>query len=67
MAHGHQRGTIADPSMDYDTGKAIFLVEEKDVPLHMRQAAVTDNGSFVAGLDRYFTLTWEYESVATPE
>jgi len=60
------RGTIADPSMDYETGKAIFLVEEKDVPLHMRQAAVTDNGSLVAGLHRYFTLTWEYESVSTP-
>ena len=61
------RGTIADPSMEYDTGKAIFLVEEKDVPLHMRQAAVTDNGSFVAGLNRYFTLTWEYESVRSPD
>jgi hypothetical protein len=53
--------------MDYDTGKAIFLVEEKDVPLHMRQAAVTKNGSFVAGMDRYFTLTWEYESTRAPD
>ena len=61
------RGTIADPSMEYDTGKAIFLVEEKDVPLHMRQAAVTDNGSLVAGLNRYFTLTWEYESGRSPD
>jgi sugar-specific transcriptional regulator TrmB len=60
------RGTIADPSMDYETGTAIFLVEEKDVPLHMRQAAVTENGSLVAGLNRYFALTWEYESVRSP-
>lgn len=58
------RGTLADPSMDYETGIAIFLVEEKDVPLHMRQAAVTENGSFVAGLKRYFDLIWEYESVS---
>lgn len=61
------RGTLADPSMDYETGIAIFLVEEKDVPLHMRQAAVTENGSFVAGLKRYFDLIWEYESVSESE
>ena len=60
------RGTLADPSMDYESGVAILLVEEKDVPLHMRQAAVTENGSFVAGLKRYFELIWEYES-ADPE
>ena len=29
--------------------------------------AVTDNGSFVAGLNRYFTLTWEYESAQSPD
>lgn len=58
------RGTLIDPSMDYESGKAIFLVEEKDVPLHMRQAAVTKNGSFVAGMERYFDLIWEYDSVA---
>ncbi|WP_436903636.1 TrmB family transcriptional regulator [Halovenus halobia] len=57
------RGTLADPSVDYETGIAIVLVEEKDVPLHMRQAAVTENGSFVAGLKRYFDLVWQYESV----
>jgi sugar-specific transcriptional regulator TrmB len=57
------RGTLVDPSMDYETGQAIFLVEEKDVPLHMRQAAVTDNGSLVAGLQRYFELIWAHESV----
>jgi predicted transcriptional regulator len=58
------RGTIIDPSMDYERGKAVVLVEEKDVPLNMRQAAVTENGSFVAGLGRYFDLIWEHESVS---
>jgi sugar-specific transcriptional regulator TrmB len=58
------RGTVVDPSMDYDTGKAIFLVEEEDVPLYMRQAAVTENESFVAGMGRYCDLIWEYDSVA---
>jgi sugar-specific transcriptional regulator TrmB len=57
------RGTLADPSMDYETGTAILLVEELDIPLHMRQAAITENASFVAGLKRYFDLVWEYESV----
>jgi sugar-specific transcriptional regulator TrmB len=61
------RGTVADPSMDYETGRAIILVEETDVPLHMRQAALTDNGSFVAGLQRYFELVWEHESVAAAD
>jgi sugar-specific transcriptional regulator TrmB len=58
------RGTLIDPSMDYDTGRAIILVEEPDIPLHMRQAAITENGSFVAGLKRYFDLVWEYDSVS---
>lgn len=57
------RGTFVDPSMDYDSGKAIFLVEETDVPDHRRQAAITENGSFVAGMKRYFDLIWEYESL----
>jgi predicted transcriptional regulator len=61
------RGTIIDPSRDYERGKAVLLVEEKDIPLHMRQAAVTENGSFVAGLGRYFDLIWEYESHAADE
>ncbi|QSG04812.1 TrmB family transcriptional regulator [Halapricum desulfuricans] len=56
------RGTVADPSMDYESGRAILLVEEKDIPLSMRQAAVTDNGSFVAGIERLFDLIWEYDS-----
>jgi len=57
------RGTVVDPSMEYETGNAIFLVEEKEIPLHMRQAAITANGSFVAGLQRYFELVWEHESL----
>ena len=61
------RGTLIDPSLEYDSGEAIFLVEEPNVPNHMRQAAITENGSFVAGLKRYFDLIWEYESVADPE
>lgn len=56
------RGTIADPSMEYDTGTAILLVQEDDVPNHLRQAAITENGSFVAGVSRYFDLVWSYES-----
>jgi sugar-specific transcriptional regulator TrmB len=56
------RGTLIDPSMEYDSGEAIFLVEEPDVPNHMRQAAITENGSLVAGLKRYFDLIWKYES-----
>jgi len=56
------RGTVADPSMEYNSGTAILLVQEDDVPNHMRQAAITANGAFVAGLKRYFDLVWEYES-----
>jgi sugar-specific transcriptional regulator TrmB len=56
------RGTFVDPSMDYSTGKAILLVEEEEVPNHMRQAAITENGSFVAGLKRYFDLVWAHDS-----
>ncbi|WP_262177562.1 TrmB family transcriptional regulator [Haloarcula laminariae] len=59
------RGTLVDPSMDYDGGEAILLVEEPDVPNHMRQAALTENGSFVAGMKRYFDLVWEYESASS--
>ncbi len=58
------RGTVVDPSMDYDRGRAILLVEEPEVPRHRRQAAVTGNGSFVAGVNRFFELTWQHESVA---
>jgi sugar-specific transcriptional regulator TrmB len=59
------RGTFIDPSMEYDAGEAIFLVEEPDVPDHKRKAALTENGSFVAGMKRYFDLIWEYESHET--
>lgn len=61
------RGTLADPSMDYDTGTAILLVQEDEIPNHMRQAAITENGAFVAGLKRYADLVWEYESVGPDE
>jgi hypothetical protein len=53
--------------MEYESGDAVLLVEEKDVPLHMRQAAVTDNASFVAGMSRYFDLIWEHESTETDD
>lgn len=61
------RGTIADPSMEYDTGTAMLLVQEDEVPNHMRQAAITENGSFVAGVGRYFDLVWTHESTETGE
>jgi sugar-specific transcriptional regulator TrmB len=63
------RGTLTDPPTDAGEvsgesgGEAIFLVEEPDVPNHMRQAAITENESFVAGLKRFFDLVWEHESV----
>lgn len=57
------RGTLIDPDLTYETGKAILLVEEKHVPLHKRQAAVTENESFVAGMKRYFDLIWKYDSL----
>ena len=57
------RGTVVDPSLSYDSGAAVLLVEEEDIPLHNRQAAITDNASFVAGLERYFDLIWQYDTV----
>jgi len=56
------RGTFSDPSLSYESGTAILLVEEKDIPLSMRQAAITENASFVAGLKRFFDLLWTYDS-----
>ncbi|PTD94227.1 TrmB family transcriptional regulator [archaeon SCG-AAA382B04] len=56
------RGTIIDPSLEYESGKTIFLVEEKEVPLALREAALTENPSLVAGMARYFNLIWNYES-----
>jgi len=43
------------------------VVDEEEVPNHMRQAAITENGSFVAGLKRYFDLVWGHDSVAVDE
>lgn len=56
------RGTLIDPSMQYDSGEATLLVEQEEVPNHLRQAAVTENAAFVAGLARYFELVWEHQS-----
>jgi sugar-specific transcriptional regulator TrmB len=56
------RGSIIDPSQDYESGKAILLVEEKGTPLFLRDAAVTDNPSLVAAMLKYFEAAWEYES-----
>lgn len=56
------RGTFVDPDTDYETGHGLFMVEQEDVPNHRRQAAVTENPSFVAGLWQYFDLLWRHES-----
>ncbi len=56
------RGCIIDPSYEYKTGKAIFVVEDPETPLYLRDAAVTENPSLVAGMKKYFDLIWEYES-----
>ncbi len=56
------RGTIIDPSYEYKTGKAIFVVEDPKTPLYLRDAAITENPSLVAGMKKYFDLIWEYES-----
>jgi len=56
------RGSIVDPSYEYKTGKAIFVVEDPETPLYLRDAAVTENPSLVAGMKKYFDLIWKYES-----
>ena len=56
------RGTFADPSLSYESGQGLLLVEQEDVPNHHRQAAVTENPSFVAGMWQYFDLLWRHES-----
>lgn len=61
------RGSIVDPSYDYTSGTAIFLVEERGVPLKLRDAAVTENPSLVAGMKRYFDLIWDHESSEVEE
>lgn len=37
------RGTFADPDLAYETGQGVLLVEQEEVPNHLRQAAVTEN------------------------
>ena len=56
------RGTLADPSLEYDSGQGLLVVEQEEIPNHHRQAAVTENPSFVAGLWQYFDLLWHHES-----
>jgi len=59
------RGTFIDPSLEYTSGQGILLVEQEEIPNHMRQAAVTENPSFVAGMWQYFDLLWHHESTST--
>jgi len=56
------RGTFVDPDLHYETGQGLLLVEQEEVPNHLRQAAVTENPAFVAGLWQYFDLLWNHES-----
>jgi len=56
------RGTFADPSVTGESGQGLLLVEQEEIPNHHRQAAVTENPSFVAGLWQYFDLLWRHES-----
>jgi sugar-specific transcriptional regulator TrmB len=59
------RGTFVDPSLTYESGQGLLMVEQEEIPNHHRQAAVTENPSFVAGLWQYFDLLWRHES--TPD
>ena len=56
------RGTLADPSLEYESGEGLLMVEQESIPNHHRQAAVTENPSFVAGFWQYFDLLWSHES-----
>ena len=58
------RGTLADHGLDYDSAEAVLLVKKKKIPLDKRQAAVTDNASFVAGLQRCSQLTWDHGTLS---
>jgi sugar-specific transcriptional regulator TrmB len=49
------RGAIIDPN---DDGAAMFLAEEKGVPLFVREAAVTENTGVVRALAMLFDLLW---------
>lgn len=57
------RGTMCDPSLDYESGKAVLLVGGHDIPVSRRQAAITESGAFVAGLHQYVDLLWDHQSV----
>lgn len=61
------RGTIADPSAEYETGKAVLLVGGHDIPVPKRQAAITESGAFVAGLNQYAELLWNHQSIPADE
>lgn len=61
------RGTFIDPDLQYQKGQELLLVEQEDVPNHLRQAAVTENPAFVAGLWQYFDLLWTHESRSAGE
>jgi len=50
------RGCIIDPQ---DRGAAVFLAEEAGVPLHLREAAFTENSGIVRAFAKLFELTWE--------
>ena len=54
----------ADRPDSDETGETISFVEMAHVANHMCQDAVTENGSFVDGMKRYFDLVWEWESCA---
>jgi sugar-specific transcriptional regulator TrmB len=56
------RGTFVDPDLAYETGQGLLLVEQEELPNHLRQAAVTKNPAFVAGIWQYFDLLWTHES-----
>ncbi|MBU7014622.1 MAG: hypothetical protein HXS52_13880 [Theionarchaea archaeon] len=53
------RFTIIDPSLDYDRGAVLFLVEEEAIPVFMRFAVLSENHSLAAGFKQYFDLLWE--------
>jgi sugar-specific transcriptional regulator TrmB len=50
------RGTIIDSNSE---GAAMFLAEERGVPLFVREAAVTENTGVVRGLAMLFDLLWQ--------
>jgi sugar-specific transcriptional regulator TrmB len=50
------RGSIVDPETQ---GAAVFLAEEKGVPLFVREVALTRNMGLVRSLARFFDLMWQ--------